>query len=546
MVNSTALNSALVDIYTADSVQQIKGFLTSKSFKKLFASTETMDLYRARIIGYVKSSKGKGAATERSMVPVMRAINTLSSLGVTKALAKLTMPLVQTMPTFIYTIVKTGGTGLTEVFKSWEALSNSGLPISNRNIGSRAEVQSLNKMIRAAQDNMIMKGVDAIGKWNSMLLDITLQKPDAFAARAAWIAYYKQALKRKGVDVSNINWNEHKFDKDAAEFAEQQQTAHQNVNDTDMLGEFMTNPTFGVAIARKVIFPMMGFIINAKSRIWADARTVVDGKVSNQEKVDAGLGLAATVAELLVYRAIMFYVAEMWQMMSDWITGEEDDEEKKNKRVMNAAANTAGNIVNDLFVPPVPGLDIMAYKAMNEMFKATGLNASVPESLGLDPEKNTFRIYDKPSDDWFDQFGVIGILPSKISTLAEYATTAATGEVKKEVFGKETIKYLSEDDQQLAALNAALYAAYLIGAPADIDAIIRKNNKTIESRAMTSKQMKIIEKVGPADAKIMMENDLTSEKELMIFKAVGKKEYDDYKKRKKELEEERKRMREGL
>ena len=63
---------------------------------------------------------------------------------------------------------------------------------------------------------------------------------------------------------------------------------------------------------------------------------------------------------------------------------------------------------------------------------------------------------------------------------------------------------------------------------------------------MTSKQMKIIEKVGPADAKIMMENDLTSEKELMIFKAVGKKEYDDYKKRKKELEEERKRMREGL
>lgn len=545
MVNSTAVNSALVDIYTADSVQQIKGFLTSKSFKKLFASTETMDLYRARIIGYVKNSKGKGAATERSMVPVMRAINTISSLGVTKALAKLTMPLVQTMPTFIYTIVKTGGTGMSDVFKSWEALSNSGLPISNRNTGSRAEVQSLNKMIRAAQDNMLMKGVDAVGKWNSMLLDITLQKPDAFAARAAWIAYYKQALKRKGVDVSNINWKEHKFDKDAAEFAEQQQTAHQNVNDTDMLGEFMTNPTFGVAIARKVIFPMMGFIINAKSRIWADARTVVDSKVSNQEKVDAGLGLAATVAELLVYRAIMFYVAEMWQMMSDWITGEDDDEEKKNKRVMNAAANTAGNIVNDLFVPPVPGLDIMAYKGMNEIFKATGLNQSVPESLGLDPEKNSFRIYDKPSDDWFDQFGVIGILPSKVSTLAKYATTAATGEVKSEMFGKEITKYLSEEDQELAILNAALYAAYLVGAPADIDAIIRKNNKTIESRAMTEKQLELMKDVGPADAKIMLDNDLSSVRQLYIFKAVGKKRYDEYKKREKEIREARKQLREG-
>jgi hypothetical protein len=545
MVNSTALNSALVDIYTADSVQQIKGFLTSKSFKKLFASTETMDLYRARIIGYVKNSKGKGAATERSMVPVMRAINTISSLGVTKALAKLTMPLVQTMPTFIYTIVKTGGTGMSDVFKSWEALSNSGLPISNRNIGSRAEVQSLNKMIRAAQDNMLMKGVDAVGKWNSMLLDITLQKPDAFAARAAWIAYYKQALKRKGVDVSNINWNEHKFDKDAAEFAEQQQTAHQNVNDTDMLGEFMTNPTFGVAIARKVIFPMMGFIINAKSRIWADARTVVDSKVSNQEKVDAGLGLAATVAELLVYRAIMFYVAEMWQMMSDWITGEDDDEEKKNKRVMNAAANTAGNIVNDLFVPPVPGLDIMAYKGMNEIFKATGLNQSVPESLGLDPEKNFFRIYDKPSDDWFDQFGVIGILPSKVSTLAKYARIATTGEVKSEMFGKEITKYLSEEDQELAVLNAALYAAYLVGAPADIDAIIRKNNKTIESRAMTEKQLELMKDVGPADAKIMLDNDLSSVRQLYIFKAVGKKRYDEYKKREKEIREARKQLREG-
>lgn len=113
------------------------------------------------------------------------------------------------------------------------------------------------------------------------------------------------------------------------------------------------------------------------------------------------------------------------------------------------------------------------------------------------------------------------------------------------MFGKEITKYLSEEDQELAILNAALYAAYLVGAPADIDAIIRKNNKTIESRAMTEKQLELMKDVGPADAKIMLDNDLSSVRQLYIFKAVGKKRYDEYKKREKEIREARKQLREG-
>ena len=56
---------------------------------------------------------------------------------------------------------------------------------------------------------------------------------------------------------------------------------------------------------------------------------------------------------------------------------------------------------------------------------------------------------------------------------------------------------------------------------------------------MTEKQLELMEKVGPADAKIMMENDLSSVRQLYIFKAVGKKRYDEYKKREKELREGR-------
>ena len=289
---------------------------------------------------------------------------------------------------------------------------------------------------------------------------------------------------------------------------------------------------------------MMGFAINAKSRLWSDAKTVTSKTVSNEERLMAARGLTATVAEILVYRALLFAVSELWQAVSNAITGEPDDDEDKKKRSIKALANTSGNVVNDLFVPPVPGLDILAYRQINKVLEATGVDSTLPDALGVEDVK--FRLYDKFDDEFFDRLGTIGIGPAKLVTWSEYLSLAATGKYKIDIDGDKIEKKLSEEDQDLAQINAALYTVYILGAPGDIDAVVRKNDKTLKTRGLTEKQAKVQRKVGAADYKIMRENDIKSERQLMLFKALGKKQYQEYKAREKQIREARKKLREGL
>ena len=47
------------------------------------------------------------------------------------------------------------------------------------------------------------------------------------------MAYYMNDLKKQGIDPSNIDWSNHKVNKKAGAFAEQQVGRQQNVSDVD-------------------------------------------------------------------------------------------------------------------------------------------------------------------------------------------------------------------------------------------------------------------------------------------------------------------------
>ena len=94
-------------------------------------------------------------------------------------------------------------------------MNNSGFAIANRGIQSITNLNGLdNKTSQAIEGEGFGKGlkkfagvVDTLQKsW----LENFLVKPDAYAARASWMAYYVSDLKKQGIDPAGIDWKNHK------------------------------------------------------------------------------------------------------------------------------------------------------------------------------------------------------------------------------------------------------------------------------------------------------------------------------------------------
>ena len=77
-------------------------------------------------------------------------------------------------------------------------------------------------------------------------------------------------LKKQGIDPSNIDWSNHKVNKQAGAFAEQQVGRQQNVSDTDLQGDLFNSKNATSQVARKIFFPFANFLLNQKTRMYTD------------------------------------------------------------------------------------------------------------------------------------------------------------------------------------------------------------------------------------------------------------------------------------
>ena len=105
------------------------------------------------------------------------------------------------------------------------------------------------------------------------------------------------------------------------------------------------------------------------------------------------------------------------------------------------------------------------------------------------PEELRFTLYGADGKDWEDYVGLIGIGINKYKESQKSVTDAVTGDVEQEIFGKKANKKISEEDMPLmkgAAVLKILALAKVL--PSDFYNMANKLSKSIEKRAMTSKQ----------------------------------------------------------
>ena len=276
--NLSNYKAALTDIYTAPSIQQIKGAQQSDYFEKVFPNENARIIVNERIKSYVDAKRGKKFFNAKDKV-ALDVMNKLATMGVVKALGGLTQPFKQIVPIF-NTAINAGPINTIKGVELYsfnpdarKAIDNSGLAIANRGIKAQSDLESVDSRIdntTRTKGGKLLKGYDNI---NKAVLQKTLVDPDVGTAKASFLAYYIQAMDKKGISSNEIDWKQ-PLDKDAARFAQQQVDRQQNTSDQDLQGDLFTSQSLTKQTIRKVLFPFANFLLNQKTRMYSDINTL--------------------------------------------------------------------------------------------------------------------------------------------------------------------------------------------------------------------------------------------------------------------------------
>lgn len=521
--NFSSLKGAMIDIETAPAIRQVDGFIKSDGYKKMVNGDDRKILTR-RINNYIISVKGKTSFNRDSMKSVERLANFLGSLGVGKALGGFDQTIKQTAPVIINTLINAGRfDGLNMEMN--EAINRSGMPIANRGIEAVSGVESVDALIdkKGATAAEIAK---AIEKVSQIYMKALLSKPDVWVARSSFISYYKNYLKNNGMST-NIDWKSHEWNQDALNYAQMMVDRQQNISDEKLAGSFMSSPDPWKSVTRKVMLPFATFIINQKNRMHNDFVALFGrgAETSLEDRKRAARSLIGLSAEMLAYQAIAYFIkTQIYDNLASMITGEDDEEEKKErsffgikmtKKQWNATKFPVKSLISDVLSPfplfddaVVLGFDKLMSnfpmisdedikQAIQDQNDARMLKGGEPMDAEQEANfvkalksKNTYAVTFQ-NESLGRQYGVPGIAFDTYTELAEMSRLAYTGEFEDDMGYGPKLKHISKSDQEIVKwtlLPMMMYSTGLL--PKDAGVVSRKVVNTIKKRAISDTKLK--------------------------------------------------------
>ncbi len=443
--NMNNYKAALTDLYTASSIQQIKGARESKAFNDVFANEGSKDIINERI--------------------------NVATLGVSRVLGGPTQVLKQIVPIF-NTGVNAGivntiqGTKLIFDPDVRKAIKNSGLPIANRGLQSQADIEGIDTRMTKKANTAGGKIVDAADQINKKTIEAFLVAPDVATAQASFIAYYLNAMNKKGVKTSDIDFTK-PLDKDAAQFAQQQVDRQQNTSDQDLQGELFTSKNAYTQVARKVLFPFANFLLNQKTRMYSDVNTLVNNSTALPgDKTRAAKSLGGLAVETVMFNALGLGITQTLSKLARMVSGEEEDdpnlnrvqnmlkkEEAEEKQFTNRVRGRLGNMIADVLVP----IPILNDETLNQINGLMG--------LFQEGDDDPFKFFAKTEKKIMDSLGTLGIPLKKASILKDMIMTIQSGEIKGEYMGRSYSKKLTPEAIDRLKYIATTYAMHSVGVP---------------------------------------------------------------------------------
>jgi hypothetical protein len=491
--NANSMYDALVDINTAAPIRQIQAFLNSSDYKKIVPTSEDAKILKDRIQLYVRNIRDKNPYSNDELSSVVRKLNKIAAIGVGQALGGVTQPLKQVIPVMLNTLVNTKGSlNLSATFNKAknDFINKSGYAIANRGIESQAQVESLNRLmeeVSKSKGDKLIKKIEELNKW---WLDKFLVKPDVFIARASWLSYYEKYLKDNGlygttvetktpsgeieVTTPGIDYNTHKLNEDAANYAQRMVDRQQNVSDTDLAGKLFADRGSANQLLVKTLMPFASFRMNQSARLGADLATLTNKTSSKEDKAVAKLSLAGFAVESATFRLVSIGISILLGSLAKAIMGIDEDDEEYEKRVDNIIKGGKTGMFTDAF-SPVPIAD--------KLVQAGGalITQSIEDATGLPT-----AIYSPRKEEFLQNAGLFGIAADRAAQLYEITKLSVTGEYTDD-FGKEkTISSDAQDGLKMLIVPALMTNTGL--APSEVNSIVRYAIKDSKKSRKTSQE----------------------------------------------------------
>ena len=462
---ANAFYDALVDIKTAAPIRQMDAALKSDAFREIASNTDDRKLIENRIKLFVNNVRKKNPFSDDEFSKAVKNLNRFTNIAVGQALGGFTQPIKQSIPIALNTLVNAGDLDIASIIDESKQnfINNSGYAIANRGAESQAQIKSLSKLLEEVAKTKGEKTLRGIENLNKLWLKYTLVKFDLAVARASWMTYYQQDLKKQGIDPESIDWNTHEVNKQAADYAQRQVDRQQNVSDTDLAGALLSSKDAAKQIGVKIIMPFASFRMNQSARIGADIATLTNKMATEEDKKIAARSLAGTAVETATFRAISIGVSLLIAKAIKIVMGRDDDEEKDQKKKDAILKGQLTSTVADV-LSPAPILDKVVQLGVSNVLETT------QDALKI-PKDNQVAIYSGNQQDIFQQLGLLGISGARIYQIIEMAKLS-TGGSFEDNYGRK--RYLSQEDQETIAKLIPFAVLSNIGlAPAELNSVVR-------------------------------------------------------------------------
>jgi hypothetical protein len=512
--NSNSLKAALVDINTAAATIQISAALKSKALEDIIPSIDDRTIFASRIRSYVVRSRNKAPLTNDQISALERLSRIFSTIGAAKALGTILQAPKQVIPVAFNTAINAGANFNPAIAFSKSVngfINRSGRSIANRGIESQSGIEAANSMLDKAATSRGKEALGLIEKVNSFWLKMFLAKPDVFIARSAWIAYYKQDMKRQGLST-DIDFDNDPINDEAADYAQHMIDRQQNISDTNMAGEFMASEDSFKKMMRNVLLPFSSFILNQKSRMYSDLRAIGSSTSSAEDRRIAINSLSGLGVEMITYHGMGFAIRYMIYMaIANALTGEEPSDEEKEKMIKSQVQTMAGGVAKDLLSPlPLTDKWVIEFadyiaesmqnpnndtvnqlvKDKNEARMLKGKEPMTPEEekdfreATFDEKRIKLKYYEEESS-----WGTFGIAFKKYEEYSKLKRLAEDGIVEVERNGKIYEKKVEEKDREAAKAMVLPTQLHMLGLlPADVTSINRYVVRNAEKNALTENQ----------------------------------------------------------
>jgi len=524
--NSSAYKAALVDVNTAAAIRRIDGFINAENFQELIPVEKDRDIFRGRIKDYILAIKNKRITKRDSSEYLDQAVNFISGIGVGKALGGVDQIVKQTLPIALSTFANSGRIDIvTPASRAW--INSLGMEISNRGQESQSTIESIDRRLDQAVSGakVVSKfAVDAQQWW----LKWCLAKPDVWIAYSAFISYYKQYLSDNN-QSTDIDWDTHNVNQDAADYAMWMVNRQQNVSDTKTQGKALSSTDIPVKVGRKMLLPFASFSLNQKARMISDIKTLgLYSGASKQDKIIAARSLFSLPFEMALYQGIGLAIRLSWLGLAGYIigavAGDDDDEErekllgiKMSKEMKDATKYPMKSLVTD-FLSPIPLADYPTVGVANYLLRQLPLDkemlddaidkknlmleVSGKDKMNNDEKQDFIEKFKKDHEyqlfnDEFKTLGTVGVAFDIYNEIIDNSITANTGQYTQDYMGNKSQRYLLPKDQEMIKKANTLQWVYALGIlPRDANTLAKNVIKLSKKNSLTETQYEKYKAIG--------------------------------------------------